>query len=69
MPYNILLSRNAQKQLRKLPAHIAELIEQRLLILEENPRPPGCKKLMGRKMPGVFESEIIESSTKFKIAF
>ncbi|HRI62554.1 MAG TPA: type II toxin-antitoxin system RelE/ParE family toxin [Saprospiraceae bacterium] len=49
MPYNVLLSKSAQKQLRKLPANIADLIEQRLLGLEENPRPPGCKKLVGEE--------------------
>ncbi len=47
MPYSVLLSRNAQKQLRKLPSNIADLIEQRLLALEENPHPSGCKKLIG----------------------
>lgn len=47
MPYNVVLTRSAQKQLRKLPARIADLIEEKLLELEGNPRPSGCKKLVG----------------------
>ena len=49
MPYTVLLSKSAQKQLRKLPSKIADLIEEKLLELEENPRPPGCKKLVGEE--------------------
>ena len=49
MPHNVLLSKSAQKQLRKLPSQVADLIEQKLLELEENPRPLGCKKLMGEE--------------------
>ncbi len=49
MPYSVLLSKSAQKQLRKIPPSIADLIEHKLLSLEENPRPPGCKKLMGEE--------------------
>ena len=37
-----------QKQLHKLPNAIASRIEDKLLELESDPRPPGCKKLRGR---------------------
>jgi len=49
MPYTVLLSKSAQKQLYKLPAIVAGQVEQKLLELEENPRPPGCKKLLGEE--------------------
>jgi mRNA interferase RelE/StbE len=48
MPYNIEISETARKQLSKLPNSIAERIEEKLLDLEDNPRPMGNIKLKGR---------------------
>lgn len=46
--YPIVLSKNAQKQLDKLPDNIAEPIFEAISGLGENPRPVGYKKLKGR---------------------
>lgn len=46
--YTVLILPSAQKQLDKLPNAIATRIEDKLLDLEQDPRPPGCKKLRGR---------------------
>jgi len=46
--YTVLILPSAQKQLSKLPHAIATRIEDKLLELEHDPRPPGCKKLRGR---------------------
>lgn len=47
MPYQIVLTNAANKQLRKLPTQIAQRIQTELLELENDPRPTGCKKLTG----------------------
>ena len=46
--YIAVLSKNAQKQLDKLPDNVAEPIFYAIARLEENPRPVGYKKLKGR---------------------
>jgi len=46
--HTILILPSAQKQLSKLPNAIATRIEDKLLELEQDPCPPGCKKLRGR---------------------
>ena len=46
--YAIVLSKKAQKQLDKLPDNIAEPIFEAISLLENEPRPTGCKKLQGR---------------------
>jgi mRNA interferase RelE/StbE len=46
--YTVLILPSVQKQLNKLPGAIATRIEDKLLELEQDPRPPGCKKLKGR---------------------
>jgi mRNA interferase RelE/StbE len=46
--YTVLILPSAQKQLDKLPNAIATRIEDKMLDLENDPRPPGCKKLKGR---------------------
>lgn len=48
MPYIVELSLSAQKQFNNLPNSMAERVQAKLLELEENPRPMGCKKLKGR---------------------
>ena len=47
MPYQVVLSNIATKQLRKLPIQIAQRIQMQLFELENDPRPVGCKKLVG----------------------
>lgn len=47
MPYQVVLSNAATKQLRKLSIQIAQRIQTQLFELENNPRPVGCKKLVG----------------------
>jgi mRNA interferase RelE/StbE len=47
--YSVLILPSAQKQMNKLPNAIATRIEDKLMELEEDPRPPGCKKLKGRE--------------------
>ena len=46
--YTIVLSKKAQKQLDKLPENIAEPIFEAISLLENEPRPSGCKKIQGR---------------------
>jgi mRNA interferase RelE/StbE len=46
--YTVLILPSAQKQLHKLPKIIAIRIEDKMLELELDPRPSGCKKLRGR---------------------
>lgn len=46
--YTVLILPSAQKQLSKLPNAIATRIEDKMMELEHDPRPPGCKKLKGR---------------------
>jgi mRNA interferase RelE/StbE len=46
--YTVLILPYAQKQLGKLPGAVATRIEDKMMELEQDPRPPGCKKLKGR---------------------
>jgi mRNA interferase RelE/StbE len=46
--YAVLILLGAQKEHSSIPSPFYELIEERLLALRDNPRPPGCKKLKGR---------------------
>ncbi len=47
MPYQIIIKRSAEKELNALPPALRDRITQRLLALEDNPRPTGIKKLQG----------------------
>ena len=49
MPYQVLIKRSAEKELDALPAVVQERIGKRLLLLEENPRPSGIKKMQGQE--------------------
>ncbi len=68
--FTAVLSKKAQKQLDKLSDNIAEPILKAIALLEETPRPIGCKKLKGRNgyrirvgnyriIYEVFDSELI----------
>lgn len=48
MNYAVLVLRGAQKEHNSIPSPSYQLIEERLLALRDNPRPPGCKKLKDR---------------------
>jgi mRNA interferase RelE/StbE len=45
--YSVIVSKKAEKMLDKMPNMYYELISRHLLSLEQNPRPSGCKKLVG----------------------
>jgi mRNA interferase RelE/StbE len=45
--YQILLAKSASRELERLPAKIQERIIEALESLQSNPRPKGCKKLVG----------------------
>lgn len=47
--YTVLILPSAQKQLSKLPDNIATRIEDKMMELQHDPRPAGCKKLKGRE--------------------
>ena len=46
--YEVFITTTVQKQLKNLPDDIADKLEQKMLLLEDDPRPPDCKKLKGR---------------------
>ncbi len=48
MSWQIEISRDARKELERLPAQIQIRISKAILALEENPFPHGCKKLKNR---------------------
>lgn len=48
MSYNIQILRRAQKELATLPQVVYPRVRDAIRDLAENPRPPGCKKLVGR---------------------
>ena len=47
MAYSILLRPAAVRDLKRMPTGARERIEAAIGALEDNPRPPGCKKLVG----------------------
>ena len=47
MSYQVRLRRTVQKQLDKLAEHDYEMIAEIISVLEQEPRPPGVKKLAG----------------------
>lgn len=49
MSYEVLILRRAQKELADLPKTDYERIRDAVAALAENPRPAGCKKLVGRE--------------------
>lgn len=49
MSYAVLILRRAQKELADLPKADYERVRDAVAALAENPRPAGCKKLVGRE--------------------
>ncbi len=45
--YNVVFSKSAEKDIERLPANAVEKIIPVIISLEEDPRPPACKKLKG----------------------
>jgi mRNA interferase RelE/StbE len=48
MNYTVRLKRSAEKELEDLPDHVHTRTVERLLALEQNPRPRGVRKLRDR---------------------
>lgn len=49
MSYSIQILRRAQKELSQLPKQEYERIKEAILNLSQEPRPQGCKKMIGRE--------------------
>ena len=49
MSYQVLILRRAQKELADLPAGDYARIRDEIVALGQDPRPPGCRKLVGRE--------------------
>ncbi len=47
MSYRVIVPKSAQKQLDSLPANVLNRVIEQLILLAENPRPPGVVKLKG----------------------
>ncbi len=47
MSYQVIIPKPVQKQLNKFPADTRKLISEKILLLAEDPRPSGVKKLKG----------------------
>ncbi len=48
MSYSVLILRRAHKELADLPVEDYERVKAAILGLEKEPRPRGCRKLVGR---------------------
>jgi mRNA interferase RelE/StbE len=47
--YQVLLERQPEKVLRRLPRDLVRRIDEAVRGLERDPRPPGCRKLSGHE--------------------
>jgi len=45
--YQVVFSKRAEKDIEKLPAAAVQKIIPAIILLQDNPRPTGCKKLKG----------------------
>jgi len=45
--YQVIIKETAQKQIKKLPNDYLTKVKAAILKLQQNPRPVGCKKLVG----------------------
>jgi mRNA interferase RelE/StbE len=48
MKYSLRIRRSAERELNRLPDFVFRRINERLLSLEDDPRPPGVKRLSHR---------------------
>jgi len=51
MTYQVVVRPHVAKQLKDLPKHLRSSIGYAIYELQDNPRPPGVKKLKGVKSP------------------
>jgi len=58
MIYKITIRKPAQKQLSKLDPQLRERVTRAIFSLAENPRPEGCKRLVGRDVWRIRVGEI-----------
>jgi mRNA-degrading endonuclease RelE of RelBE toxin-antitoxin system len=56
--YSLAIKPSAKKELDDLDNALFRRIEQKILMLAGNPRPPGCRKLKGHSDSGAFGSGI-----------
>lgn len=49
MKYEVRIIRAAEKEMDKFPTAVNARLSQRILSLEDNPRPRGARKLSGRE--------------------
>lgn len=47
MPYSVIVSKSVQKQIVKLPDSIRLKVQEKILALKLEPRPPGALELKG----------------------
>ena len=47
MPYELLIERRAEKDIRKLDASLLSVVVEKIRSLSEDPHPPGSRKLAG----------------------
>ena len=45
--YSIIFAQSAEKELLRLPRSVSDKIFQKVELLANNPRPSGCKKIVG----------------------
>jgi mRNA interferase RelE/StbE len=45
--YDVLIANRARKEMEGIPSPALETVEQKILSLGGDPRPPGCKRLKG----------------------
>lgn len=46
--YTAHIKSSAEREMASLPKAVSRSVSRKILDLESNPRPPGCKKLSGR---------------------
>ena len=46
--YDVLIEKKARKQILSLPKRLVRDFDSIILKLKENPRPSGCRKLLGK---------------------
>jgi mRNA interferase RelE/StbE len=47
--YSVHLEHRAEKELRRLPHNLFQKVIAQVKNLKDNPRPPGCRKIIGSK--------------------
>jgi|GEM_PF-1992108 len=67
--YVVVFSKTAEKDIEKLPAKAVEKIIPIILLLEENPRPVGCKNLKDIRTYGGYVWATTASSTPSKTKY